>query len=404
MKFHFHLFVIALLATLTLFSCSEEGDDVSLVNRQTMLVFMPWTGDASGNNGLYRYFLANLDSMQRGIEANNGLQHTRVLVFISDSPSSSHLQEFTYDGSKCKLKSLKNYNGNNYTSGVGIAQILNDVKQIAPALNYAMVIGSHGVGWTHATDWTNYPYNAKVSYTTRFFGSVNDTQYAIEIENLADGLSQSNTVLQYLLFDDCYMANAETAYALRHVTNFLVASTSEVLATGMPYYSMWDFLASGTPNYTSMTKSFHTFYSNYTIPCGALSVIDCRKMEQLAALMRELNAKDTISTTELSQVQVLDGFTTPLFYDCTSYVTHMNPAKAWLNQYNTVIKTVVRSTVHTDSIYSALYETRRYIKVNEYSGITISDPSLHPVAIKSKHLTEWWVATHPSVRSIKSHH
>ena len=65
-----------------------------------------------------------------------------------------------------------------------------------------------------------------------------------------------------------------------------------------------------------------------------------------------------------------------------------------LNDFSADLQQAVRSSVHTDSIYSAIYNTDKYIKINQFSGVTISDPSINSVALKGKEKTAWWKATH----------
>lgn len=158
--------------------------------------------------------------------------------------------------------------GASYASAEGIADILNEVKTQASALNYALIVGAHGCGWTYASDWSRYPYYARPSVTrpsdsalsgysaadnsatgysatdissfsgiqfgpdpnaplTRFFGSVSLAENAIDISTLAEGIRESGLKMQYILFDVCYMSNIETAYELKDVTNYLVATSSE---------------------------------------------------------------------------------------------------------------------------------------------------------------------------------
>jgi hypothetical protein len=395
-------------------SCSnEEAEDVSDINTQTVLVYMPWTGSAS-DRGLYNYFLQNLDSIEGAIIKNNGLSG-RLVVFLSTSMTESSLYEVTYSNGNIHHNTLKTYTGNAYTTADGIAEVLNDVKTNAFALNYAMIVGCHGSGWTYKEDWTNYPVSAKqhlwsddtgsqakayggsatTSYpTTRFFGSVTDNNYATNIDVLAEGIAAAGMKMQFILFDDCYMANIETAYQLRNVSNYLLASTSEVMAVGMPYQTMWSQLAKQTPSYSSAVTAFHTFYSNYAYHYGALSAIDCRATEQLATLMKQINLHYTLAGSLRDSLQVLDGFKQPIFYDLGDYVDHFCTNTSLLSDFHSQLDKVVKYSVHTDSLYSYLYNAPYYIKVKTYSGITISDPSLNSVALKGREKTAWWQATH----------
>ncbi len=298
-----------------------------------------------------------------------------------------------------------------------------DVKANAYALNYAMIIGGHGSGWTFKEDWNNYPYNAKaygsaaakgnkavadgvlpIYSQTRFFGSVSDMNYAFNITDLADAIQQAGMKMQYILFDDCYMANVETAYMLKDATNYLIASTSEVMAMGMPYRELWSNLAKSTPGYEGIINSFHSFYSNYRIyygnntkyiiPGGALSAIDCRNLEQLATVMKEINSHYTLADSLRDSVQVLDGFNNHLFYDMGSYVDHVCQNANLKSDFHSALDNVVKYKQATDSVFTNIYYSAYSIPVKTFSGITISDMSLNSVAVKGREKTAWWRRTH----------
>lgn len=410
------LYLFTLLITVISFSsCTDEAEDVDSINKQTVLVFMPWSGSTS-DNGLYSYFLQNLDSIESAIRTA-GSMSGRVLVFISTSSESSTLYEITYENNEILHTTLQNYSGNLYTTSSGITQILNDVQNYAYALNYAMIIGCHGCGWTFKDDWENYPYRAKLhnqsswnfqgnaakgqstksnAYpTTRFYGSVSDNNYATDITTLAQGIASAGMKMQYILFDDCYMANVETAYELKDVTYYLIGSTSEVMAVGMPYKTMWSSLASATPAYESAVNAFYSFYSNFEYPYGTIAAIDCRKMDRLAEEMRMINSHYSLADSLVDSLQVLDGFNTPLFYDMGDYVSKLCTNTDILNDFNSTLSQVVKASANTDSIYSYLYfNNPKFIKINHFSGITISDPSKNSVVLKGREKTAWWRDTH----------
>lgn len=403
MKYFLYL-AFAFCALFSCISCNDSNDvDVNDINKQTTVVYMPWTGSSS-DSGLLYDFMNNLDSIEGAIVNNRGT-NGRVLVFLSSSTDSSSLYEIVYQRGQIKHVNIKKYAGHNYTTATGLASILNDAKSYAPALNYAMIVSGHGTGWTYKEDWTSYPtpakrhvFNAKRRTPlplTRFYGSVSDNQYAANISTIAEAIGLTGIKMQYILFDDCYMANIETAYELRNVTNFLIASTSEVMSIGMPYQSMWKLLASPTPNYDSAVQAFYNFYKNYTYPFGALTVVDCRKLDQIAARMKFINSRFTFNTALTDSLQVLDGFNTPLFYDMGDYVARLCTNTDLLNDFNKDLKSAIRSTCHTDSVYSHIYlYSPRYIKISRFSGITISDPSTNPVVLRGRTKTAWWNATH----------
>ena len=400
---------------MTFTSCSEEAFDTDSVNKQTILVFYPWTGSQS-STGLLGYLQNNIDRICDGIIDRKGLNNSRVLVFLSDKYNHSTLYDLQYNATTKSVDRvpLKEYEGASYASAEGIADIMNEVKTQASALNYALIVGVHGCGWTYASDWSRYPYYARPSVTrprdnnfsgiqfgpdpnaplTRFFGSVSLAENAMDISTLAEGIRESGLKMQYILFDACYMSNIETAYELKDVTNYMIASGSEIMAAGLPYRSMWSYLNSATPNYSSIVSTSVNFYKNSSAPFCNLAAIDCRQVEKLASVMKEINAQYQLSASvSLDSIQHLDGFRPHLFYDLETYVDSLRPSGYLLDQFKSQLKLTIKASDHTDEAYTCIYSSDSF-KIKNYCGITISDPSQHSVAIKGREKTGWWKATH----------
>ena len=172
-KVIFALFLTSLFG-FVLQSCCKD-DDIppdGPTHLQTILVYMPWSGNAT-NTGLYHYFQDNLKDIESAIVKENGLYGTtRVLVFITDSLRKSDLKpvsqlyEILFDekSKTCTHNLIKIYSGEvDYTTAEGIATILNDVNKTVEGkgLDFGLIIGGHGVGWTQKDIWKNYPFNAK---------------------------------------------------------------------------------------------------------------------------------------------------------------------------------------------------------------------------------------------------
>ena len=412
----FTLFICMISLAMTFTSCSEEAFDTDSVNKQTILVFYPWTGSKS-YTGLLGYLQNNIDSICDGIIDRKGLNNSRVLVFLSDKYNHSMLYDLQYNATTKSVDRvpLKEYEGASYASAEGIADIMNEVKTQASALNYALIVGVHGCGWTYASDWSRYPYYARPSVTrprdnnfsgiqfgpdpnaplTRFFGSVSLAENAMDISTLAEGIRESGLKMQYILFDACYMSNIETAYELKDVTNYMIASGSEIMAAGLPYRSMWSYLNSPTPNYSGIVSTSVNFYkNNSSAPFCNLAAIDCRQVEKLASVMKEINAQYQLSASvSLDSIQHLDGFRPNLFYDLETYVDSLRPSGYLLDQFKSQLKLTIKASDHTDEAYTCIYSSDSF-KIKNYCGITISDPSQHSVAIKGREKTGWWKATH----------
>ena len=131
MRKFFGSFLMMCSLLLGLVSCSDEAFDVDSVNKQTILVFMPWTGSSSGT-GLTYYLRNNLDSISQGIIDSKGLSNSRLMVFFSESAGSSKLYEFQYDATQRTVNRIevKAYQGNSYNTADGFADILNQVLSL----------------------------------------------------------------------------------------------------------------------------------------------------------------------------------------------------------------------------------------------------------------------------------
>lgn len=388
---------ILLLVLLTLVSCKDDEAGTTpppppdpVVAGKTLVLFMPWTAGAdkpySGN--LYAYFESNIRSIETAIGRQGGLGGNRLLVFISKTPTYSALVEIKYDGQKAVRDTLLRYTGNTYASAEGIGQVLTDVRQRAEAAGYAMLIGCHGSGWI--------PKGVDNYYRTRVFGG-NTADYQMEVSELAEGISLAGMHMQYVAFDDCYMAGVEVAYDLREAADYLVASTSEIMADGLPYEDIWPQLISNTPDYRSMVDSFYQYYKAYPYPYGALSVIDCRQVTAVAALMREANQKYTLDAGRTGELQKMDGFGQTTFFDMRSYTDALCAGGAEGAEIARAIARLVPHTRCTPQIYTSLTPHNGNIQtvdVTTYSGITISDPTTNSYVTPYLHNTAWWQATH----------
>lgn len=419
MKRIFTFFLLTLSLWLGFSSCSDEAVDVDTVNKQTIFVFYPWSGGYS-STGLTANLKANVDSICAGIKEKKGLNNTRVMVFFSESKDKSVLYDLQYDEAQKEVNRVpvKTYDGITYNTAQGLADIINDVKSNAEALNYAMIIGCHGCGWTYSEDWEDYPNKAKPSFgtsptsenfsglqfgddvnnpLTRFFGSVSLSEGALNVNTLADAIQMSGIKMQYILFDACYMGNVETAYALKDATNFLIASSSEILAAGIPYKSLWNYLNGPTPNYSNIVSGTVNFYKNTAkAPYCNMAAIDCRQLDKLANSMKAINEKYSLaSTVPLDSIQPLDGFSPTLFFDIKVYVDSLCPSGVLKDNFTNQLKETVKSSETTDTVITSLGLTQsKFIKIKNYSGLSISDPSKNSVAIKGKQKTGWWKATH----------
>lgn len=351
------------------------------IAEKTIFVFMPHS------TNLYKYLLNNIAGMKRAIESNKGLGNTRLVVFIAKDKKQSALINIKYNKGVCKQDTLEKYSSPTYLTTNGRVELFNKVKEYAPANRYAMIVGCHGMGWIPSST----VFKAKKS---RYFGGL-ENGYKIDIDDFAESIKAARMKMQFILFDDCYMSCMEVAYDLKDATDYIIASTSEVMDKGMPYHRIYQHLMGAEPDYQAVCDNFYDYYTNYSAPYGTIGVTDCRYMDEMAAMMKYINTKHTFDTNRLNNVQDLDGetFTPTIFFDFDDYVRNLcTNDNSTYEQFYALLQRLVPYKANTNYIFSGNMQIAT--KVNHFSGITISDPSTRSEITESKKYTNWWIQTH----------
>ena len=394
--------LLILLATLFIVSCHEDVPAPYPIpqglTEKTIFVYMPWSASRNNTTGsLYNNFLQNIKDIEAAIETEKGLGRNKLMVFIATSANSAVLMEVKCSPyGTCRRDTLQRYDQHNmpaYTTANGLARIFNEVKAQAKAKQYALIVGCHGTGWLFS--------EGKSRARTRYFGGT-DRYFQTNIPTLAAAIEQAKMPMQFVMFDDCYMSNIEVAYEMRHATNYLIGCCSEIMAYGMPYKNIWKHLIQQKPNYQAVVNEFHQFYSNYQWPYGNIGVTDCSKVEEVVAHMKTINAAtaNNANLIDWEDVQRLDGYEKTIFFDMGDYVNKIctTPETQLLaRDLHTALAQLVPYKSTTPYIYTALGELNyNTIRVNAYSGITISDPTKSDFekALTTKKTTGWWKATH----------
>lgn len=387
----FIVYILSIICLFSLSSCNKSEvvnpEPPVEENQHTLLVYMPWS------TNLLSAFYQNIEDLMKAIN-QVGLQNQKVLIFLADSHVTAKLYEVEKStdaetvGDVYVYREKKNYNFTapsdgtpEYTTVRGLTTILSDMITMAPAKKYSMIVGCHGSGWMPVS-----------RAATRSFGGTSNV-YQTEISSLREAIQSMNKKFEYILFDDCYMANVEVAYELKDVTDYLIASTCEIMSYGMPYHTMGRYLL-GNPDYAKVCSEFFKFYSSYTSPYGTISVASTKMMDNVAKEMRNLNQKYTFDVSNLDNIQYLDGYYPHIFFDMGDYVTNLTNDQQASAQLMNYLQLAVPYKSNTTRFFSAL--SGRRTDIDAYSGLTISDPSENKSDINQakKESTSWWKATH----------
>lgn len=399
--------LIAILSIVAmLIACGDDkNEEAPKVTEQTVLMYIPWADDSR----MYNACKKNITAMKTAIEYQRGLNGKRLLTLVAETANRALLVEIKYERGICVDDTIKRYQSltpTSFTTSDGVTAFFKDVVAAAPAKHYGLTIGCHGMGWLpvetakskakQQTAPNVPPYRPNSYFTgeripTRYFGShPNQMLYQTEISVLKTAVSNSFGHLDFLLFDDCYMQNIETAYLLRGITDHIIASTCEMMMEGIPYATVGSALLRG--DYAAVVNGFYDFYKSYKWPYGTLSVVKTSELESTAQLMKTINSQHQWDSKDNGLIQAFDDYSRNVFFDMGSYVKRLCQADQTLaKQMEEQLNRLVPYKAHTEYFYAMEYE--RAIKMEEFSGISISDPSTSSKA-ETKETTEWWKATH----------
>ncbi len=393
------------LGAATLTACHSDNDDLPQPTAShTLLMYMPWSGDSSP---LTDFFWQNISGMKKAYNSAKA-DGSRVVVLISTSGSDAYMFDLDdFCGSDdASLTRYRHISSPSLTTAEGIAQLLGDMKAMAPANNYAMTIGCHGMGWLPVSTTTTkrvggqgcvetfVPYWQHATdggLITRYFGGTS-TKYQVETATFAEAIERTGTKMDFILFDDCYMSSVEAAYDLRHVAGHIIACPTEVMGEGMPYATIGTQLL-GTPDYEAVCQGFVKYYSSSSSPYGTIGVTDCSELDSLASIMRRINAVYTLDPAKRGSIQRMDGYSPTIFHDFGDYVAHLCADSALLAQFKEQLNRAVPYKGHTGK-YPCMGSNPQPIDNNAYSGITTSDASINTMVTTTRESTAWYEATH----------
>ena len=375
---------------------------------QTIMVYFVGTN-------LGRYFETNTSKMLTALN-DNIQQNSRVMVLFSTSTTDATLYELRYDSRlgkavKEKVKELSlptPYNASLFENNI------REMKELAPAEKYALVIGSHGHGWTPKN------FTSATSLRLRKMGISNpsllwqkpegaltrhigDSGYTVQYDicEIAEGIIANNIKLEYLLFDSCFMGNIESAYELRNATKYIIGSPCEIMGAGFPYAKVMPYMLTGGGTSFNLDKICSEYVEHYRsdksvgIRSACIALTNTAELEALATTVKAVNSATQKSNFSLDNVQIYDGINASynpvhIFYDLRDLVEQSCADDEKVKAFKTQLAKTVTSLYYTDRFYSA-YDNK-YHDINHYSGTTTS--AMVDFCSAEWRQTAWYNATH----------
>jgi len=334
-------------------SCGSDEPEVPVQPaRRTILVYMVATNSLGGNER----DLQDLEEMDEAV-SEGALDGCRLLVYRVSNNETPSLFEIKQDkhGSAVheQMFTYSNEKGSSLTDE-RISQVVTDMKSIAPAQQYGLVLWSHGTGWARSII-------TKSTISPKDFGE--DNGETMTITQLADALPTG--IFEWIYADACYMGCVEVAFELRKQCHYFVGYPTEIPAKGMPYDKTLPLLCKPQAGLVEACQLTYDFYNALNDQNRTFTgvVVDCSHIDALAEICRQIQAEGN-ELESLSGLQYYNINSSRFFYDFLQYYQAISPDEMQ-NELLDAYNKVVIYKVATPTIFN-----RILIDPNHFSGLS----------------------------------
>ncbi|SFW30375.1 hypothetical protein SAMN02910409_1395 [Prevotellaceae bacterium HUN156] len=337
-------------------SCSkDEAEQESVVPaRRTVIVYM------AGDNNLSSYMYTDLSEMAIGRQLVGKGEDLVVFVDRAATNEKPFIARITASGEQEKLYE---YPIDFYSSDADhFAEVLSRCIQLCPATeDYGLVLWGHASGWLIESDSiSNSVYGSRRAYGV-------DNNMWMNIPSMRQALQSLNIKWKFIFSDCCNMQNIETAYELKDVAEYLIASPAEIPGKGAPYNTVVPTLF--IHNDKEMYEAICDKYYEQTDTKGGhlpISVIRTDKLNALAV------ATKAVLPEVVNNLPHNDYGMGHIYYFC------LVGGNSWGNNY--------------DNRYKALYDMNdiiRWATVNDQTAYNTWKAALDQAVIYKKMSTFW---------------
>ncbi len=362
--------------------CKNNLDEPIKENRKVLLFY------ECGFNNLGDYIKSNMESPNRGLPSGyipeKGEDVLLVYSRIAENghtPVNSYLRRI-YKTSKGKVISdtLKVFGKETIAASPStLSAVLTLVKEKFPAKGYGMVVSSHGSGWLPA----GYYYSPSrfendhkgevgtsrqgiaaqsvghprlpvpegdLPDTDPFYGMTRsigqdytkDSYYGHEM-SVSEFVGAIPYHLDYILFDMCYTAGVEMAYALKDKADYLGLSPAEVLGDGMfNYTKITSFLLNReTPDLEGLFKDSFEMYDKQSglYRSSTVNLVRTSGLDNLASVCaRMINEySDALADAPVDDIQGYYRQGRHYFYDLVDIFEKCGASKADLEDLDKAV-------------------------------------------------------------------
>ena len=257
-----------LITCLTVLCACHHDDPKPERAGRVVLVYM------AAENNLNAQSFGDLSEMMEG--SNQISKNDKLLVFVDKKNLNPYILKME-NGDTVRMKTFKEnlVTADPATLRVALQWMLDKYQ----ADSYALVLWGHADGWTIKNDESQLKQSPRHAYGV----DMAEGEQWMDITDMAKVLADFPH-LTYIFADCCAFLSIESAYELRNVTDYIIASPAEIPAEGAPYHLVVPALFSREDNFYEQIADAYfmqTTYDGYKEPISVVKTNE-GELENLA--------------------------------------------------------------------------------------------------------------------------
>lgn len=298
---------ICMLVGLLFCSCSGEDTRAEIPVERVLLVYM------GGDNNLSSETYQKIEEIRKGWD---GSPANRILVYTDPADTEPALYEIVRENTGNSLLTLAVYEEENSAGSAVMKRVIKDMKKLYPSSSYGLLVFSHASGWLPEGSLSD-----PLRPVTKSI--LMDGQDEMELADFAEAIPDNT--FGYIVFETCFSAGIEVAYELRNKTNYILASSAEIVSPGFTgiYAEAVNDLFGGNGGLKSFAVTAFDHFNGQPgyRQSATFTIIDTKQLDELGAFVRdhcELGRE-----VEINGIQKFDRYSYRLFFDFEDYYSRL---------------------------------------------------------------------------------
>ena len=217
-------------------------------SERTVLVYM------AAHNNLSHFSQLDIDEMKTGSLNLNDKQN--LLLLVDDQSSTEKSYFVRVKGGKLIDSTL--VTNQSSADPALLEEALRYMREKYPAKSYGLILWGHANGWLIKND--------SIVYSTRAYGLDNSfSQKWMNIPSMANAIKKgmNGEKLLFIHGDCCNFGCVESAYELRNLCDYVIASPAEIPDLGNNYADLSGYFDTSSTFYEKIIDLYYDYYLDY---------------------------------------------------------------------------------------------------------------------------------------------